>query len=70
MGAVRSEVTAPGRVAALWGESAPELLAGEPRPVYFKADDSLPYGFVIKVLAALDAVGVEQVGMVTQPEER
>jgi biopolymer transport protein TolR len=44
------------------------LLAGSPRPVYLKADESLPYGFVIRVLAVLDQVGVEQVGMVTQPE--
>jgi TonB family protein len=45
-------------------------LAGSPRPVYLKADESLPYGFVIRVLAVLDRVGVEQVGMVTHPEER
>ena len=46
------------------------VLAGRPRPVYLKADQGLPYGFVVQVLAALDRVGVEQVGMVTQPEER
>jgi biopolymer transport protein TolR len=45
-------------------------LGGSPRPVYLKADESLPYGFVIRVLAVLDQVGVEQVGMVTHPEER
>jgi biopolymer transport protein TolR len=45
-------------------------LGGSPRPVYLKADDSLPYGFVVRVLAVLDRVGVEQIGMVTQPEER
>ena len=44
------------------------VLAGSPRPVYLKADESLPYGFVIRVLAVLDQVGVEQVGMVTVPE--
>lgn len=44
------------------------LLGGEPRPVYLKADQSLPYGEVVKVLAVLDTVGVEQVGMVTSPE--
>ena len=37
---------------------------------YVKADEELPYGFVIKVLAVLDKVGVEQVGMVTLPEDR
>ena len=45
-------------------------LGGAPRPVYLKADESLPYGFVVRVLAVLDRVGVEQVGMVTQPEDR
>ena len=44
------------------------MLAGSPRPVYLKADESIPYGFVIRVLAVLDQVGVEQVGMVTHPE--
>jgi biopolymer transport protein TolR len=46
------------------------MLAGSPRPVYLKADESLPYGFVIRVLAVLDQVGVEQVGRVAHPEER
>lgn len=45
------------------------LLGGAPRPVYLKADETLPYGFVVRVLAVLDAIGVEQVGMVTQPED-
>jgi biopolymer transport protein TolR len=45
------------------------VLGGAPRPVYLKADEKLQYGFVVKVLAVLDRVGVEQVGMVTQPEE-
>ena len=45
-------------------------LGGTPRPVYLKADENLPYGFVVSVLAVLDQVGVEQVGMVTQPEGR
>jgi biopolymer transport protein TolR len=45
-------------------------LGGEPRPVYLKADEDLPYGFVVRVLAVLHQVGVEQVGMVTQPEGR
>jgi biopolymer transport protein TolR len=43
-------------------------LGGQPRPVFLKADESLPYGFVVRVLATLDSVGVEQVGMITQPE--
>jgi len=54
----------------LLAERLGALLGGAPRPVYLKADDNLPYGFVVEILAALDQVGVEQVGMVTQPEDR
>jgi len=54
----------------LLGDRLGTALAGQPRPVYIKADENLPYGFVIKVLAVLDKVGVEQVGMVTLPEDR
>ncbi len=52
----------------LLAERLGATLGGEPRPVYLKADEGLPYGFVVKVLAVLDRVGVEQVGMVTYPE--
>jgi biopolymer transport protein TolR len=45
------------------------LLAGGPRPVYLKGDQQLPYGFVIDVLATLNRMGVEEVGMVTLPPE-
>jgi biopolymer transport protein TolR len=45
------------------------LLAGGPRPVYLKGDKQLPYGFVIEVLATLNRMGVEEVGMVTVPPE-
>jgi biopolymer transport protein TolR len=44
------------------------ILGGAPRPVFLKADENLAYGYVVKVLAALDSIGVEQVGMITQPE--
>jgi len=54
----------------LLGDRLGATLAGQPRPVYVKADEDLPYGFVVRVLAVLDKVGVEQVGMVTQPEDR
>ncbi len=45
------------------------LLAGGPRPVYLKGDQKLPYGFVIEVLATLNRMGVEEIGMVTVPPE-
>ncbi len=46
------------------------LMKGQPRPVYLKADQNLPYGFVVQVLATLNRMGVEEVGMVTVPPEK
>ena len=54
----------------LLGDRLGAALAGQPHPVFIKADAELPYGFVIKVLAILDKIGVEQIGMVTVPEDR
>ena len=45
------------------------LLAGGPRPVYLKGDREVPYGVVVQVLAELNRMGVEEIGMVTAPPE-
>jgi biopolymer transport protein TolR len=45
------------------------LLAGGPRPVYLKGDREVPYGFMVQVLAELNRMGVEEIGMVTAPPE-
>lgn len=49
-------------------ERLPEIIdintAGE---VYLKADKSLPYGFVMFVMAQIRDAGIEKIGMVTEP---
>jgi biopolymer transport protein TolR len=35
--------------------------------VYLKADRTLPYGFVMSVMASIRQAGVEKIGMVTEP---
>ncbi|HEY3489436.1 MAG TPA: protein TolR [Candidatus Deferrimicrobiaceae bacterium] len=40
------------------------------RQVYFRADRSVPYGFVVKVIAEIRNSGIEKLGMVTEPLER
>jgi biopolymer transport protein TolR len=40
------------------------------RQVYFRADRTVPYGFVVKVIAEVRNAGVEKLGMVTEPLER
>ena len=39
------------------------------KEVYLQADKDVPYGFVVKVMAALQAAGVTQLGLVTNPLE-
>lgn len=50
------------------GERLPEIIdintAGE---VYLKADTSLPYGFVMFIMAQIREAGIERIGMVTEP---
>jgi len=36
----------------------------------FRADRSVPYGFVVKVIAEVRNSGIEKLGMVTEPLER
>jgi len=54
----------------LLAERLGPLIAGGPRPVYLKGDRELPYGFVMNVLATLNRLGIEEIGMVTAPPER
>jgi biopolymer transport protein TolR len=39
-------------------------------PVYLQADKNVPYGVVVRVMAAIKQAGFEQLGMVTLPEDR
>ncbi len=45
------------------------FLAGGPRPVYLKGDREVPYGFVVQVLATLNGMGIDEVGMLTAPPQ-
>lgn len=37
--------------------------------VYFRADRSLDYGFVIKIMATIRRAGVQNIGMMTEPSQ-
>lgn len=37
--------------------------------IYFRADQSLDYGFVMKVMATIRRAGVQNIGMITEPEQ-
>lgn len=39
------------------------------REVYLQADRTVPYGFVVHIMAILREAGVDQIGMVTDPVE-
>jgi biopolymer transport protein TolR len=49
-------------------ERLPKILESKhAEEVYLKADKSLPYGFVMSVMASIREAGVEKIGMVTEP---
>jgi len=39
------------------------------KDVYMRADQDVPYGFVVQVMAAVRTAGVPGLGMVTEPEK-
>ena len=41
----------------------------KPTGVYLRADRGAPYGDVVRVLAVIRSSGIENVGLVTEPEE-
>jgi len=52
-------------------EKLSSMLAGrEKREVFLKADSSVPYGEVVKVMAQIKSAGVERLGMVTESPQR
>jgi biopolymer transport protein TolR len=55
--------------ATLLAERLGPMVAGGPRPVYLKGDREIPYGFVVQVLATLNRMGIEEIGMITAPPE-
>lgn len=40
------------------------------RPIFIRADKSVPYGVVIELMAKIKKMGIENVGLVTEPERR
>ncbi len=40
------------------------------RPIFIRADKSIPYGVVIELMARIKKMGIENVGLVTEPERR
>jgi biopolymer transport protein TolR len=38
------------------------------RPIYIRADRSVPYGIVIELMGHIKKMGIENVGLITEPE--
>ena len=53
----------------LLGDRLSAALGGRPRPVYVKADENLPYGFVINIMDIIKKAGVETIGLIADPKE-
>jgi biopolymer transport protein ExbD len=39
------------------------------RPIYIRADERVPYGLVMEIMAKIKKLGIENVGLVTEPEK-
>ena len=39
-------------------------------PVYLRADEKVPYGVVVQVMALIKQAGFEKLGMITQPDDK
>lgn len=39
------------------------------RPVYIRADERVPYGMVMDIMAKIKKLGIDNVGLVTEPEK-
>ena len=50
-------------------EDALQRARASERPVYLKADQSVPYGDIVSLIARLRRAGVTQLGLVTQPAQ-
>lgn len=40
------------------------------RPIFIRADKTVPYGVVIELMTRIKKLGVENVGLITEPETR
>jgi biopolymer transport protein TolR len=40
------------------------------RPIFIRADKTVPYGLVIELMGKIKKMGIENVGLVTEPETR
>lgn len=40
------------------------------RPIYIRADRTVPYGFVIELMAKIKKMGIDNVGLVTEMESK
>jgi biopolymer transport protein TolR len=50
-------------------ESGLESAGAARRPVYLKADRTVPYGTIVELIARMRRAGVASIGLVTQPPE-
>jgi biopolymer transport protein TolR len=40
------------------------------RPIFIRADKTVPYGIVIELMGKIKKMGIENVGLITEPETR
>jgi biopolymer transport protein TolR len=49
-------------------EIEPLIASGNIKEVYIQGDNAVPYGIVVRVMGELKNLGIEDVGLVAEPE--
>ncbi len=44
--------------------------SADPRPVYLRSDEDVPYGFVVRVMGEIATAGIDDLDLVVEPEPR
>ena len=65
-GQMVSQINVTPLVDVMTGKLKAIALERPDRQVFIRADDQVPYGQVIRTMAAIKAAGIENVGMVTE----
>jgi len=47
-----------------------KLVTRSDQILYLRADEEVPYGFVVKVMSDIRAAGIQRLGVVAEPEEK
>ncbi len=46
-----------------------KMVSNKDQIIFLKADKSIPYGFIVKIMGDIKSIGIEQLGIIAEKEE-